>query len=530
MSIKSPPPKRKRRDGGDHVGTASGGPEVIAQDHVGTADRGPGETVPNPTPDPKSGKSQKSRNLEKQAAPVGHSKRSHFDKSPDVEIPTPEVMQVAGPAVTDNATPPDAEIPSPPDAEILSHEETSWLEKVEALIVEAESMRTALDKIKVLTDRIKKVETEVAENFAIKALGQNRKEWFHRMISKIDRVWKIPSPPDAENPSPPDAEIPSPPDAEVLSTEEVGCPEVVAAVTVEAVPTRVTTILSPPGDRNQEPEIPSLPDAEILSPPDAEIPSPPDAKIPSPPDAGVLSHEEVGWPEVVEAVTVKAESKEIGELTKAIEALGQNQREGFHRLESKIDQVLDTVRVLADRTEKVETEVGPKMNQKSPDAEIPSPPDAEIPSPPDAEILSHEETSWLKEVEAESKEVYDEILSYDEMNDTADFNQSTLSDESKDGWSEELKKINDAMLLYDEKNDTAYFNRSTFSDESEEGWAEETSPGTNQRQQNDADQGQQKGQIGPWDPGIRLAEEPDSDHKSTTPSGTSGLKVQSLTC
>ena len=253
----------------------------------------------------------------------------------------------------------------------------------------------------------------------------------------------------------------------------------------------MTTILSPPGDRNQEPEIPSLPDAEI----------------PSPPDAGVLSHEEVGWPEVAEAVTVEAESKEIGKLTKAIEALDQNQREGFHRLESKINQVLDTVRVLTDRIEKVKTEVGPKMNQKS----------------PDAEILSHEEISWLEEVEAESKEVYDEILSYDEMNDTADFNQSTLSDESKDGWSEELKKINNAMRLYDEMNNTAYFNRSTFSNESEEGWAEEKSPDTNQRQQNDADQGQQKGQIGPWDPGIRLAEEPDSDHKSTTPDGTSGF-------
>ena len=195
----------------------------------------------------------------------------------------------------------------------------------------------------------------------------------------------------------------------------------------------MTTILSPPGDRNQEPEIPSLPDAEIPSPPDEEIPSPPDAEIPSPPDAGVLSHEEVGWPEVAEAVTVEAESKEIGKLTKAIEALDQNQREGFHRLESKINQVLDTVRVLTDRTEKVKTEVGPKMNQKSPDAEIPSPPDAEIPSPPDAEILSHEEISWLEEVEAESKGVYDEFLLCDEMNDTADFNQSTLSDESKDG-------------------------------------------------------------------------------------------------
>ena len=38
----------------------------------------------------------------------------NLEKSPDVEIPTPEVTQVAGPAVTDNATPPDAEIPSPP--------------------------------------------------------------------------------------------------------------------------------------------------------------------------------------------------------------------------------------------------------------------------------------------------------------------------------------------------------------------------------------------------------------------------------
>ena len=32
---------------------------------------------------------------------------------------------------------------------------------------------------------------------------------------------------------------------------------------------------------------------------------------------------------------------------------------------------------------------------------------------------------------------------------------------------------------------------------------EENSPDTNQRQQNDAEQGQQKGQIGPWDPGIQ---------------------------
>ena len=82
---------------------------------------------------------------------------------------------------------------------------------------------------------------------------------------------------------------------------------------------------------------------------------------------------------------------------------------------------------------------------------------------------------------------------------------------------------NDAIQLYDEMNDTAYFNQSTLSDESEDGWPEENRLDTNQRQQNDADQGQQNGQIGPWDPGIRLAEEPDSDHKSTTPSGTSGF-------
>ena len=56
-----------------------------------------------------------------------------------------------------------------------------------------------------------------------------------------------------------------------------------------------------------------------------------------------------------------------------------------------------------------------------------------------------------------------------------------------------------------------------------DGWPEEGHLDTNQRQQNDANQEQQNGQIGPWDPGIRLAEEPDSDHKSTTPSGTSGF-------
>ena len=36
--------------GGDHVGTAAGGPEVIPQNHVGARNHGPGETIPNPTP------------------------------------------------------------------------------------------------------------------------------------------------------------------------------------------------------------------------------------------------------------------------------------------------------------------------------------------------------------------------------------------------------------------------------------------------------------------------------------------------
>ena len=36
--------------GGDHVGTAVGGPEVIPQNHVGARNHGPGEIVPNPTP------------------------------------------------------------------------------------------------------------------------------------------------------------------------------------------------------------------------------------------------------------------------------------------------------------------------------------------------------------------------------------------------------------------------------------------------------------------------------------------------
>ena len=91
------------------------------------------------------------------------------------------------------------------------------------------------------------------------------------------------------------------------------------------------------------------------------------------------------------------------------------------------------------------------------------------------------------------------------------FNQSTLSEESKDGWPKESKKINDAILLYDKINDKVR-------------WLEEVGVesrlDTNQRQQKDANPGQQNGQIRQWDPGIRLAEEPDSDHQSTTSSGT----------
>ena len=57
------------------------------------------------------------------------------------------------------------------------------------------------------------------------------------------------------------------------------------------------------------------------------------------------------------------------------------------------------------------------------------------------------------------------------------FNQSTLSDESKDSWLEgvevESKKIDDKILsdkilLYEKMNDTAYFNQSTLSDESKD--------------------------------------------------------------
>ena len=72
------PIKSASDPGGDHVGTADGGPGVISRDHVGTTNHGPGETASPSAPDQESGKPPKSRNLEKQEAKV--SKR-HFDKS-----------------------------------------------------------------------------------------------------------------------------------------------------------------------------------------------------------------------------------------------------------------------------------------------------------------------------------------------------------------------------------------------------------------------------------------------------------------
>ena len=59
------------------MGTADGCPRVISRDHVGAANHGPEETVPSPAPDQGSGKTPKSRNLDKQEAKM--SKR-HFDK------------------------------------------------------------------------------------------------------------------------------------------------------------------------------------------------------------------------------------------------------------------------------------------------------------------------------------------------------------------------------------------------------------------------------------------------------------------
>ena len=59
------------------MGTADGCPGVISQDHVGAANHGPGETVPSLVPDQGSGKTPKSRNLDKQETKMS---RRHFDK------------------------------------------------------------------------------------------------------------------------------------------------------------------------------------------------------------------------------------------------------------------------------------------------------------------------------------------------------------------------------------------------------------------------------------------------------------------
>ena len=71
------PIKSASDPGGDHAGTADGCPGVISRDHMGTADCGPEETVPPETFNQGTGKTLKSRSLDKQEAKV--SKR-HFDK------------------------------------------------------------------------------------------------------------------------------------------------------------------------------------------------------------------------------------------------------------------------------------------------------------------------------------------------------------------------------------------------------------------------------------------------------------------
>ena len=61
------PIKSASDPGGDHVGTADGGPGVISRDHVGTTNHGPGETAPSSSssaPDQESRKPPKSRNLD----------------------------------------------------------------------------------------------------------------------------------------------------------------------------------------------------------------------------------------------------------------------------------------------------------------------------------------------------------------------------------------------------------------------------------------------------------------------------------
>ena len=71
------PIKSASDPGGDHVGTADGCPGLISRDYAGAANHGSEETVPPPAPNPGSGKTPKSRNLDKQEAKM--SKR-HFDK------------------------------------------------------------------------------------------------------------------------------------------------------------------------------------------------------------------------------------------------------------------------------------------------------------------------------------------------------------------------------------------------------------------------------------------------------------------
>ena len=59
------------------MGTADGGPGVISRDHAGAANHGSEENALPPAPNPGTGKTPKSRNLDKQEAKM--SKR-HFDK------------------------------------------------------------------------------------------------------------------------------------------------------------------------------------------------------------------------------------------------------------------------------------------------------------------------------------------------------------------------------------------------------------------------------------------------------------------
>ena len=75
----------------------------------------------------------------------------NLEKSPDVEIPTPEVTQVAGPAVTDNATPPKAVMV---ELKAMIDEATKVIQSHTKVIQRSGSvMQIVLDTIEVLTDR-----------------------------------------------------------------------------------------------------------------------------------------------------------------------------------------------------------------------------------------------------------------------------------------------------------------------------------------------------------------------------------------